>query len=127
MSTNEQRRALQRAGCGCWLGRDGEPRGRTTILIMSFGDRVQIKMDADNCHTCGILGIRPHTVCGVSRRQPTRAVCGRILELPTHVGASYSLPHAQQVLLISIPRAWHEAKMPTRPGAATLGTRGMTI
>ena len=37
-------------------------------------------------------------------------------------GRGYFVPHAQQVLLISTPRVWHEAKMPTRPGAATLGT-----
>ena len=83
-------------------------------------------MDADNAHTCGILNIRPHTVCGVSRRQPTRAVWVNIRIAHTR-GRSYFVPHAQQVLLIPNPRVWHEENMPTRPGTTTLGTRGMTI
>ena len=37
-------------------------------------------------------------------------------------GRGYFMPHAQQVLLIFIPCVWPEAKMPTRPGAVTLGT-----
>ena len=60
-------------------------------------------MDADNAHTCGILNIRPHTVCGVSMRQSTRAVCGRTLELPTRVGAAISC-HTPNKYYLSSPR-----------------------
>ena len=37
-------------------------------------------------------------------------------------GRGYFVPHTQQVLLISTPCVWHEAKMPTRSGAAMLRT-----
>ena len=62
-----------------------------------------IKKDADNCHTCGIFDMRPHTVCGVSRRQPTQAVCGQTLELPTRVDVASSC-HTPSKYYSSPPR-----------------------
>uniref|UniRef100_A0A453J9U8 Caffeoyl-CoA O-methyltransferase n=2 Tax=Aegilops tauschii TaxID=37682 RepID=A0A453J9U8_AEGTS len=55
------------------------------LLIAQHDEDEFLVLDPDIHHTCGIIGIRPYIVCGMSRGQPTRAVCGRIVELPTRV------------------------------------------
>lgn len=99
--------------------------GSWKILVIHHGKfSLLIFFGLDIHHTCDISDIRSHTVHGVCRRQPTRVMCGRTLELPTCADASTSCQASNKYYSSPSPCVARSKSTHTH-GAVTLVNPGM--